>query len=116
MGAFLKEYLVQNALFKKGILNNGILSRDIGGHFLKGKRAFPPNRQKPTWLSSSLPTVSSGAASEDSFSVEHVDGGQQKRMSCILYTPAKTNEVKLGDSPSPIPPQTPTSSSTPVFL
>ena len=33
--------------FKKGHLNKGILSRDIGGHFGKGKRAFPPNRQTP---------------------------------------------------------------------
>ena len=40
--------LIQNALLKKGILNKGILSRDIGGHFWKGKRAFPPNRQKPS--------------------------------------------------------------------
>ena len=39
--------LIKNALLKKGILNKGILSRDIGGHFWKGKRAFPPNRQKP---------------------------------------------------------------------
>ena len=35
---------------QKGILNKCILSRDIGGHFLKGKRAFPPNRQKPCVL------------------------------------------------------------------
>ena len=40
--------LIKNALLKKGISNKGILSRDIGGHFWKGKRAFPPNRQKPS--------------------------------------------------------------------
>jgi hypothetical protein len=44
----LQNSLIQNALLKKGILNKGILSSDIGGHFWKGKRAFPPNRQKPT--------------------------------------------------------------------
>ena len=42
-----QDALIQNALLKEGILNKGILPRDIGGHFWKGKRAFPPNRQKP---------------------------------------------------------------------
>ena len=42
--------LIKNALWKKGFLNKGILSRDIGGHFWKGKRAFPPNRQKPIFF------------------------------------------------------------------
>ena len=35
---------------KKGILKKGIFSKDIGGHFWEGKRAFPPNRQKPQEL------------------------------------------------------------------
>ena len=39
--------LIKNALLKKGILKKDILSKDIGGHFWEGKRAFPPNRQKP---------------------------------------------------------------------
>ena len=43
----LSKFSYSKCPFRKGHLNKGILSRDIGGHFLKGKRAFPPNRQKP---------------------------------------------------------------------
>ena len=39
--------LIQNSLLKRAFLIWAFLSRDIGGHFWKGKRAFPPNRQKP---------------------------------------------------------------------
>ena len=67
---FLEKYFYSKSPFKKGHFNKGILSRNIEGHFLKAKRTFPPNRQKPNF--------------ERMFTPQHMSHGMCHK-SCVTF-------------------------------